>query len=242
MRCLIDILILLSFLLLFTYIFIKVLINENGVYKVKAILIWIVLYDLNCIFNIGNPSIKLSNMDIWFLIIGLILGCVYSFMSIMRSKDIPWKISIEFTCLYIFLAFCASALEAQNILLLYIFKVMLMLTLLMGLIALKDIHIFLQIVVAFVLYIIAIGMNIMLSTQFYSLPEDEMLSGIYMILQRSYSLISVNEQMSAVDIKMYIGDFIICKIMDVILLGFISARFMKIVEESKSCIKYSEES
>lgn len=242
MRCLIDILIPLCFLLLFTYIFIKILIGENGVYKVKAILIWIVLYDLNCILNIGNSSIKLSNMDVWFLIISLILGCVYSFMSIIKSKDILWKISIEFTCFYIFLVFCASALETQNVVLIYIFKVMLMLTLLMGLIALKDIHIFLQIVGAFILYIIAIGMNIMLNTQFYSLTDDEMLSGIYEILQRSYCLISVNEQMSTVDIKMYIVDFFICKIMDVILLGFISARFMEAVGKSKSRIRYSEES
>ena len=117
---------------------------------------------------------------------------------------------------------------------------MVMLTLLMGLIALKDIHVFWQIVGAFIIYILAIGINIILSTQFYSLSENEMLSGIYEIIQRSYCLSLINEQMSVVDMKMYIADFFICKIMDVILLGFISARFIEVVSVPKSVDKHCE--
>ncbi len=56
-----------------------------------------------------------------------------------------------------------------------------------------------------------------------------------------FCLNAFNSQMLEVDVKTYMIDFFVCKIMDVILLGFCSSRFMEIVGEVRSNIKYSKE-
>lgn len=238
-----KIIIFLIYMIPTTFIFVKMIIDERSFYKVKAIAIWIVLYDFRIIFNVNNQTIKLSVVDCGFVIIGLIIGYVYVSTFITKSQDTFVKLGIVFTAIYIFFVFAAAALEAQQIVLVYIFKVWLMLTLLLGLIALRDFPALGQIIGAIIVYILMIGANALISTQFLSaVSEDQFWKGIYETVQRSYGLNSFNSQMSEIDLKAYIVDFFVCKVMDVILLGFLSARFMKIVGESKSRIKYFEES
>lgn len=118
-----------------------------------------------------------------------------------------------------------------------------MLTLLLGLIALRDFPVFGQIVGAIIVYILMIGANALISLQFLlAQSENQFWKGIYETVQRSYCLNPFNSQMSEVDAKTYMIDFFVCKIMDVILLGFCSSRFMEIVGVAKSNIKYSKES
>lgn len=226
-----------------TFIFAKMIIDERGLYKLKAIAMWIVLYDFKIIFSVDNQAIKLSVMDCGFIIIGLILGYVYVIIFIVKSKDPIGKLGIIFTAIYIIYVFSVAALETQQIVLVYIFKMWLMLTLLLGLIALRDFPALGQIIGAIIVYILMIGANAMISMQFLSaLSEDQFWKGIYETVQRSYCLNSFNSQMSEIDVKTYIVDFFLCKVMDMILLGFLSARFMEIVGESKARIKYSDES
>lgn len=224
-----------------TFVFVKMIIDERGFYKVKAIAMWIVLYDFGIIFNVDNQAIKLSVMDCGFMIIGLILGYVYVIVFIVKSKDTVGKLGIVFTAIYVIFVFSITALEMQQIVLVYIFKVWLMLTLLLGLLALRNFPAFGQIIGAILVYILMLGANAMISMQFLSaLSENQFWKGIYETIQRSYTLNAFNSQMSEVDVKTYIIDFFVCKVMDVILLGFCSARFMEIVGASKSDLKCSK--
>lgn len=201
------------------------------------------LYDFRIIFSVGNQAIKLSSIDFGFVIIGLILGYVYAIVFVVKLKDTFGKLGIVFTAIYVIFVFSITALEMQQIVLVYIFKVWLMLTLLLGLIALRDFPVFGQIVGAVIVYILMIGANALISLQFLlALSENQFWKGIYETVQRSYCLNPFNSQMSEVDAKTYMIDFFVCKIMDVILLGFCSSRFMEIVGAAKSNIKYSKES
>lgn len=148
-----------------------------------------------------------------------------------------------FTAIYVIFVFSITALEMQQIVLVYIFKAWLMLTLLLGMIALRDLPIFGQIVGAIIVYVLMIGANTMISLQFlFALSENQFWKGIYKTVRRSYCLNPFHSQMSEVDAKTYMIDFFVCKIMGVILLGFCSSRFMEIVGAAKSNIKYSKES
>ncbi len=238
-----EIIITLICMLPITFILIKMITDERGFCKVKAIAMWIVLYDLRILFSVGNQAIKLSPIDCVFVIMGLILGYVYAIVFVVKSKDTFGKLGIVFTAIYVIFVFSITALEMQQIVLVYIFKAWLMLTLLLGLIALRDLPIFGQIVGAIIVYVLMIGANTMISLQFlFALSENQLWRGIYETVQRSYCLNPFNNQMSEVDAKTYMIDFFVCKIMDVILLGFCSARFMEIVGAAKSNIKYSKES
>ena len=157
-------------------------------------------------------------------------------------KDIFGKLGIVFTAIYVIFVFSITVLEMQQIVLVYIFKAWLMLTLLLGLMALRDLPVFGQIVGAIIVYVLMIGANTMISLQFlFALSENQFWKGIYETVQRSYCLNAFNSQMLEVDVKTYMIDFFVCKIMDVILLGFCSSRFMEIVGEVRSNIKYSKE-
>lgn len=238
-----KIIIALSCMLPITFIFIKMITDERGLCKVKAIAMWIVLYDFRIIFTVGNQKIKLSSIDCGFVIIGLILGYVYAIIFVVKLKDTFGKLGIVFTAIYVIFVFSITALEMQQIVLVYIFKAWLMLTLLLGLIALRDFPVFGQIVGAIIVYILMIGANALISLQFLlALSENQFWKGIYETVQRSYCLNPFNSQMSEVDAKTYMIDFFVCKIMDVILLGFCSSRFMEIIGAAKSNIKYSKES
>lgn len=238
-----KIIITLSCMLPITFIFIKMITDERGLCKIKAIAMWIVLYDLRILFSVGKQAIKLSPIDCAFVIIGLILGYIYAIVFVVKSKDIFGKLGIVFTAIYVIFVFSITALEMQQIVLVYIFKAWLMLTLLLGLTALRDLPVFGQIVGAIIVYVLMIGANTMISLQFlFALSENQFWKGIYETVQRSYCLNPFNSQMSEVDAKTYMIDFFVCKIMDVILLGFCSSRFMEIVGEARSNIKYSKES
>ncbi len=159
-----------------------------------------------------------------------------------NMKDIFGKLGIVFTAIYVIFVFSITVLEMQQIVLVYIFKAWLMLTLLLGLMALRDLPVFGQIVGAIIVYVLMIGANTMISLQFlFALSENQFWKGIYETVQRSYCLNTFNSQMLEVDVKTYMIDFFVCKIMDVILLGFCSSRFMEIVGEVRSNIKYSKE-
>ena len=238
-----KVIITLSCMLPITFILIKMITDERGLCKVKAIAMWIVLYDLRILFSVGNQAIKLSPIDCVFVIMGLILGYAYAIVFVVKSKDIFGKLGMVFTAIYVIFVFSITALEMQQIVLVYIFKAWLMLTLLLGLIALRELPIFGQIVGAIIVYVLMIGANTMISLQFlFALSENQFWKGIYETVQRSYSLNPFNSQMSEVDAKTYLIDFFVCKIMDVILLGFCSSRFMEIVGEARSNIRYSKES
>ena len=238
-----KIIITLSCMLPITFIFIKMITDERGLCKIKAIAMWIVLYDLRILFSVGKQAIKLSPIDCAFVIIGLILGYIYAIVFVVKSKDIFGKLGIVFTAIYVIFVFSITALEMQQIVLVYIFKAWLMLTLLLGLTALRDLPVFGQIVGAIIVYVLMIGANTMISLQFlFALSENQFWKGIYETVQRSYCLNPFNSQMSEVDAKTYMIDFFVCKIMDVILVGFCSSRFMEIVGEARSNIKYSKES
>ena len=238
-----DIFIFLFCMLPITFVFVKMFIDERGFFKVKSVAMWIGLYDLRIILNVDNQAIKISVMDCGFIIIGLILGYVYVIVFVVKSRDTLGKLGIIFTAIYVIFVFSVAALGTQQIVLVYIFKVWLMLTLLLGLVALRDVPALGQIIGAIIVYILMLGANALISMQFLSaLSENQFWKGIYETVQRSYCLNSFNSQMSEINVKTYLVDFFVCKVMDVILLGFCSARFMEIVGESKSGIKCSKES
>lgn len=214
------------------------IIDERGFCKIKALAMWIVLYDFRIIFSVDNQVIKLSVIDCVFIIVGLILGYICVMVFSAKSKDTVGKLGIVFTGIYVIFVFSLAALQTQQIVLIYIFKVWLMLTLLLVLIVLRDIHPFGQIIGSIIVYILMIEANAFISMQFlFALSENQFWKGIYETVQRSYCLNPFNSQMSEIDVKTYIIDFFVCKVMDVILLGFCSARFMEIVGTSKSDAK-----
>lgn len=228
--------------LLCTCVLVKTIIDEKGIYKLKAVAMWIVLYNVRMILDVNSQFIELSDLDVWFIIIGMILGYVYSFILIMKSRDSWMKLGIIIIWIVIFLSFSATALEIHQMVLLYIFKVLIMLTLLMGLMALRNLPAFGQIIGAIILYGIMIGADVILCGQFWDAwHENQFWSGIYKIVQRDYCLNDIHNQMPDINYITYIADFFICKIMDVILLGFLSARFIEVVSISKSdaaeCLK-----
>lgn len=219
----------------FTVKFCKMIVDEKGIHKVKAIAMLIGLYDLRIIFDVNNQPIKLTVIDCVFMIIGIIWGYVYSILFVVKSKDSLGKISAIIVWGYVAFVFSISALKIQQMELLYISKVWLMLTLLAGLLALRNVSVFGQIIGAIILYIIMFSANAIISKEFLSAAsEDQLWKGIYETIQRSYSLNSINNQITDINLITNIVDFLMCKVMDVILLGFLSARFLEIVGESKS--------
>ncbi len=235
--------ILLFFMVPITFIFVKMIIDERGFCKVKAVAMWIVLYDIRIIFDVDNQAIKLSVIDCRFIVFGLILGYVYAIAFVVNSKDTLAKFAIVFTAIYVIFVFSVAALEIQQTVLVYIFKGWLMLTLLLGLAALRNLPVLGQIIGAIILYILMLAFNALVSMQFLSaLSENQFWKGIYETIQRSYCLNPFNSQMSEIQVKTYIVDFFVCKVMDAILLGFLLARFMEIVGASKSDVKCSEKS
>lgn len=228
------------FMLPLTYLFFKWLLDETSINRIKSVAIWIILYGLNIVFDLNNRPVGLSLVDCWFIIIGMMLAYVYSFIFIVKSRDTFMKIGVMISWLVVSYIFSFSALKMQQMGLLYIFKTWSMLTLLMGLIALRDSFALGQIIGGIVLYVLMIGTNIVLSGQFYNaLTENQYWRGVYETVQRSYCLNPINGEMLDVDIKMYIFDFFFCKIMDVTLLGFLSARFLEIVKELNSLSVHS---
>lgn len=222
-----------AFTLPLTYLFFKWLLDERRIYKIKSVAVWIVLYGLNIIFTPNNHVDNLTLADCWFIIIGMMLVYAYSFVFIIKSKDTFMKIGVMISWLTVSYIFLFSALKVEQMGLLYIFKTWSMLTLLMGLIALRDLLAWGQIIGGIILYVLMIGTDIIFSGQFYNaLAQNQCWKGIYETVQRSYCLNPISEEMCDTDIKMYIFDFFLCKIMDVTLLGFLSARFLDIVRES----------
>ncbi len=226
-----------------TFIFVQMIIDERGFHKVKAIAMWIGLYDLRIIFGVDSQAIKLSLMDYGYIILGLILGYVYTIVIVVKSKDTWRRFGILFTAIYVIFVFSVASLEIQQTEWVYIFKMWLMLTLLLGLVALRNLPVLGQIIGAIIVYILMIASNALVSMQFLSaLSENQFWKGIYETIQRSYCLNPFNCQMSEIQVKTYIVDFFVCKVMDTILLGFLLARFMEIVDASKSDAKYPEKS
>lgn len=222
-------------LILSTVLFLKRILFEKGIYKLKAVAMWIALYDLRLIFNVNDQSVKLWEIDFAFIIFGIIWGTVCTFKYTVNTKDFWGKISAILIWIYMSFAFAVSALQLQQLYLVYGFKVWMMLTLLMGLISLRNISISRQIIGAIIIYVIMLGANAIISNEFLVASSGNHLwHGIYETIQRSYCLNPVNDEMSEMNIKTYIIDFFICKIMDVTLLGFLSAKFLEMVRGSNS--------
>lgn len=235
-----DIITYFVFVLPLTYMFLKWLLDVRRSNKIKSFAVCIIIYGFNIIFAPNNRADDLTLADCSMIIISMVLLYVYSFLLIIKSRDTFMKIGVMISWFAVSYIFSFSALKVEQMGLLYIFKTWSMLTLLMGLIALRDSPAWKQIIGGIILYVLMIGTDIIFSRQFYrALTENQFWKGIYETVQRSYCLNPINGEMQDMDIKMYIFDFFMCKIMDVTLLGFLSARFLDIVKESNSVSAYS---
>lgn len=226
------------FLLVSLYMFIKILFDKKGIYKVQAIPMLIFLYDAVIIFNANNQARNLSIIECVIMLIGLIVGYVYSAIFVMKSSNIGVKMGTIFTWFYVLFVIAVSMLQIQFLGMLYVFKGWLMLTLLLGLLTLKELPLLIQFIGAIILYILMLGANVMLTTQFLTvLPDNYFWRRIYEIVQRIYCLNPVNGQMSDLEALMYIIDFFLCRIMDMILLSFFSTKFINLMNISKTDTK-----
>ncbi len=234
-----KIVVFLLFMLPMAFIFVKELIDEKGIYKAKAILGWLGLYTFGIIFNINTQTVELSLIDCVIIIIEMLWGYLYSMLIITDLSVCFWKKSgVIIVWCYVSFVFAVTALEIHRIELVCVFKVWLLLTLLMGLVALKNVVVFGQIIGAIILYILVISVNAVLSNEFLiALSEQQFWKGVYVTIQRSYCLNPISEDLSDANVRMYIVDFFACRIWDVVLLGFISSKFMKITENDKLDIK-----
>lgn len=99
---------------------------------------------------------------------------------------------------------------------------------LMGLLIIKNAPPIVKIVMAIIFYLGMVAIDVVLTTGFLFSTIDEAVKAIYEVFQRIYCLNPLGKDYQKEELVTAIVDFLMCRIMDVILLGVLSSTFIEI--------------
>ncbi len=213
-----------------TYCFSITIVLQQGWKKVKCIWWWILAKDAIVILdNIYGKEI--TNFDAVCIIVGFVYLASLSINYILNAEDFFNKFAIFAAWLIFLIILSFSALNVSTSMM-YIFKIMLMLMLVIGIVMLGNLNITFKIIGAIVVYVLMIAIDVVLTTSFLYSPVDQGVEAMYQVFQRIYCLNPLTEPYDKGELISSIVDFLMCRIMDVILLGFLSTTFMEICNNS----------
>ncbi|MBQ7956306.1 MAG: hypothetical protein IJ282_11280 [Lachnospiraceae bacterium] len=216
-----------------TGMFAKKICECRGWRKIRCIP-WLILTECLVILiqNICYEK-ELTNFDAICLMIGLVIVAIISIRYVVNSTDVGMKIPIMLGWFSILTLFTlAAAMVDEKIM--YFFKLLLMVLLIMGLMIVKDCVPIVRIFWSILVYVVMLFVNVSFTKNFLFSDVELVVSTIYEIFQRIYSLNPLSENMGDWGMITYMLDFLICRIMDVILLGFLSSNFMELCNNKKS--------
>lgn len=209
-----------------TLMFARVLFEEKGWKKVTCIFWWIFIKD--CVILLENIcfNAELTNFDAIFILIGLIYLAWLSINYILNGKELMNKFSILIVwiiLLFIF-AFSASKINTE---LMYFFKLSIMFILLLGIAVLKDMPVVAKILISILFYLLMVIVDVVVTSGFLFAPANQPVKAMYEVFQRIYCLSPIAASYKREELITAMVDFLICRIMDVILLGFLSSAFVE---------------
>ncbi len=203
----------------------------------RILLWWILAADAVIVLEHNYFGVELSNSGAIFILIGFIYLMVISINYILKDRDLLNKIGI-FAGWFGFLFVLSFSLVKISIIFMYLFKILIMFMLLMGLLIIKNAPPTVKIVMAIIFYLGMVAIDVVLTTGFLFSTIDEAVKAIYEVFQRIYCLNPLGKDYQKEELVTAIVDFLMCRIMDVILLGFLSSTFIEICNsrtKNQSC-------
>lgn len=224
--------------LLSTYKIAEEILSDRKRRKIRRILLWWILAADAVIFLEHNCfGLELSNLGAIFILIGFIYLMVISINYILKDRDLINKIGL-FAGWFGVLFVLSFSLVKISIIFMYFFKILIMFMLLMGLLIIKNAPPTVKIVMAIIFYLGMVAIDVVLTTGFLFSTIDEDVKAIYEVFQRIYCLNPLGKDYQKEELVTAIVDFLMCRIMDVILLGFLSSTFIEICNsgtKNQSC-------
>lgn len=133
---------------------------------------------------------------------------------------------------FLFLFLLSVTSSQISVKLMYIFKILTMLMFLMGMLIIKDVPPIIKIILSIILYVGMVVFDVMLTTGFLLSTVDKAVEATYAGFQKIYNLNPLDSDYQKGELLTNIVDFLICRIMDVILLGFLSSTFIEICNKN----------
>lgn len=215
----------------------KVLSDKNREKSSRILLFWILAADTVIVLEHNCFGVELSNLGAIFILIGFIYLMVISINYILKDRDLVNKIRI-FAEWFLFLFVLSFSLVKISIIFMYLFKILIMFMLLMGLLIIKNAPPIVKIVMAIIFCFGMMAIDVVLTTGFLFSTIDEAVKAIYEVFQRMYCLNPLGKDYQNEELVTAIAGLLMCRIMDVILLGFLSSTFIEICNsgmKNQSC-------
>lgn len=209
-----------------TSIFARIVFEEKGWRKAKCIWWWILTADSVILLENTCFNIELTNFDVICILFGLLFLAYLSINYVLKGENFWDKVEILSIWLFLLIAFACSA-SIVNTELMYFFKLSIMFVLLLGITVLKDVNIAVKIVMSIILYLIMVILDVVVTSGFLFAPADQPVKAMYEVFQRIYCLSPIVASYKREEMITAMADFLICRIMDVILLGFLSSTFVE---------------
>ena len=214
-----------------TYCFLITIVLQQGWKKVKCIWWWILAKDAIVILdNIYGKEI--TNFDAVCILVGTMYLAILSINFVLKEKCFGHKLIVFLIWLVFLFTLSFSALTISTSMM-YIFKTIIMFVLIIGVLMLSGRNPIFKIVGAIIVYLLMISLDVILTTSFLYSSVDQGVEAMYQVFQRIYCLNPLTEPYDKGELISSIVDFLICRIMDVILLGFLSTTFMEICNNSE---------
>lgn len=209
-----------------TFMLARTILEGKGWKKIGCIFWWILTAD--CVILLENMcfNAELTNSGAVCILIGLTYLVWLSINYILNGKDISNKFGILAIWLFLLVLFAFSA-SRINTELMYFFKLSIMFVLLLGIAVLKDMPIVAKILISIVLYLLMIIFDVVVTSGFLFASADQPVEAVYEVFQRIYCLSPIEARYKREELITAMVDFLICRIMDVILLGFLSSTFVE---------------
>lgn len=221
----------LAIALVCTYKMVQAILENVKWRKLVCIFWWFVTIDAVIVLEYICFGIELTEGGTICILIGAFFLAKLSMDYILKDRDLWSKISI-WGGWFVFL-FLLSFLSSQiSIEFMYIFKILIMLMLLMGMLIIKNALPIIKIIMSIIFYLGMIIFDVMLTTGFLFSTVDKAVETIYIGFQRIYSLNPLSSDYQKGELLTNIVDFLICRIMDVIFLSFLSSTFIEIYNKN----------
>ncbi len=204
----------------------QIILKNVGFKKCACIIWWILTIDAVIFLEYACFGVEASNFGSIFILIGFVYLMILSISYVLRSESLCNRILVFVG--WLGFLFVLSFSLAEIIVFMYLFKVLTMLALLMGIIIIKDASPIVKIVMSIIFYLGMVVFDVMLTTGFLFSSVDKAVEAIYIGFQRIYCLNPLSPDYQKGELLTNIVDYLICRIMDVILLGFLSSTFIEI--------------
>lgn len=199
--------------------------------KLVCIFWWFVTVDAVIVLEFICFGEELTELGTVCILIGTVYLAILSMNYILKDRDLWNKISI-WVGWFVFMFLLSISSSQISVELMYIFKMLTMLMLLMGMLIIKNALPIAKIVMSIIFYLVMVAFDVMLTTGFLFSTVDKAVEVIYIGFQKIYCLNPLSPDYQKGELLTNIVDFLICRIMDVVLLGFLSSTFIEICNKN----------